>query len=41
VPFFQNALFGDAVFVTGLFGSMALAGAGFPSLRERPLPAAA
>jgi len=40
VPFFRNTLLGDALFVTALFGAMALAEARFPVLREQPLPAA-
>ncbi len=41
IPFFQNTLLGDAVFVTTLFGGLALAERGFPALREaKPEPAA-
>jgi hypothetical protein len=36
VPFFQNTLLGDAMFATGLFGTLALAERGFPVLRELP-----
>jgi hypothetical protein len=34
IPFFQNTLLGDAVFVTTLFGGLAVAERGFPVLRE-------
>ncbi len=37
IPFFQNTLLGDAVYVTALFGGFALAERGWPALRERPL----
>ena len=37
VPFFQNTVLGDAVFVTALFGTLAVAERGFPVLRE-PAP---
>ena len=40
-PFFHNTLLGDATFVGVLFGAMAFAEAGFPAIRERPLPVAA
>jgi hypothetical protein len=40
VPFFRNTLLGDAVFVTLLFGGLAVAERAFPAVRE-PLPAAA
>ena len=33
IPFFKNALAGDPFYVTVLFGGLALAEAGFPSLR--------
>jgi hypothetical protein len=39
IPFFQNTLLGDAAFATALFGGLAVAERGFPSLRE-PAPAA-
>jgi len=38
VPFFQNTLLGDAVFVAVMFGAMAFAEARFPAIRERPIP---
>jgi hypothetical protein len=38
VPFFQNTLLGDAVFVAVLFGAMAFAEARFPAIHERPVP---
>lgn len=41
LPFFHNTLLGDATFVGVLFGAMALAEAGFPVIREHPLPVAA
>ncbi len=34
IPFFQNALIGDAVFTTAFFGGLALAEAAVPILRE-------
>lgn len=34
IPFFQNTLMGDAAFATALFGGLAVAERGFPSLRE-------
>ena len=37
IPFFQNTLLGDAVFVAALFGTLAVAERGFPVLRE-PAP---
>ena len=37
VPFFHNTLLGDAVYVSALFGGLALAEAGIPSLREAGL----
>jgi hypothetical protein len=37
IPFFQNTLLGDAVYVTVLFGGLALAENGWPVLREREL----
>lgn len=40
LPYFQNTLLGDAVFVTLLFGGLAVAERAFPIVRE-PLPAAA
>jgi hypothetical protein len=38
IPFFQNTLLGDAAFATALFGTLAVAERGFPTLRE-PAPA--
>jgi hypothetical protein len=40
VPFFRNTLLGDAVFVSLLFGGLAVAERAFPAVRE-PRPAAA
>lgn len=40
IPFFQNTLYGDALFATALFGSLAVAERGFPVLREQPVPVA-
>jgi hypothetical protein len=40
VPYFRNTLLGDAVFVTLLFGGLAVAERAFPAVRE-PQPAAA
>jgi hypothetical protein len=40
IPFFQNTLLGDAVFVCVLFGGLAAAERTFPALRE-PAPLAA
>jgi len=37
IPFFQNTLLGDAVFVSALFGGLAIAERAWPTLRE-PLP---
>lgn len=37
IPFFHNTLLGDAVYVTVLFGGLALAEKGWPVLREREL----
>ena len=34
IPFFHNTLLGDVVYVTVLFGGLALAEEGFPALRE-------
>lgn len=39
IPYFQNTLLGDAVFVTLLFGGLAVAERAFPTVRA-PLPAA-
>jgi hypothetical protein len=39
IPFFRNALAGDAVYATVLFGSWALAEAGLPALRPAPAKA--
>lgn len=39
IPYFQNTLLGDAVFVTLFFGGLAVAERTFPTVRE-PLPAA-
>lgn len=39
LPYFQNMLLGDTVFVTLLFGGLAVAERAFPTVRE-PLPAA-
>ncbi|ADV62982.1 hypothetical protein Isop_2406 [Isosphaera pallida ATCC 43644] len=36
IPFFQNTLWGDAVFVTVLFGGLALVEWRFPAAREQP-----
>ena len=36
IPFLKNMLMGDALFVTVLFGGLALAERLIPSLRERP-----
>jgi len=35
LPFLRNAVFGDAVYATALFGGLALLERGFPVLRER------
>lgn len=35
IPFFHNTLMGDAVYVTVLFGGLALAEKGWPVLRQR------
>jgi hypothetical protein len=35
VPFFQNTLFGDAVYTAALFGGLAIAEARFPMLRTQ------
>jgi hypothetical protein len=40
IPFFQNTLLGDAVFVCVLFGGLAVAERAFPAIRE-PAPVAA
>ncbi|MCS7045092.1 MAG: hypothetical protein NZO58_01920 [Gemmataceae bacterium] len=40
IPFFHNTLLGDAVFAVALFGALAIAERGFPSVRE-PIPAGA
>jgi hypothetical protein len=37
LPFFRNALLGDAFFATALFGGWALAEARFPALRPAPV----
>jgi hypothetical protein len=37
IPFFHNALLGDAVFMALLFGGLALAERGMPALRETSL----
>ena len=34
IPFFQNTLFGDAVYTVALFGSFRLIERGFPAVRE-------
>jgi Family of unknown function (DUF6580) len=36
LPFFRNSLAGDVLYVTALFGGLALAEARFPSLRRKP-----
>lgn len=42
IPFFQNTLLGDALFVAALFGTLAVTERGFPALREpAPTPIAA
>jgi|SRR5579883_3438922 len=41
VPFFRNAVLGDAVYATALFGAWALAEARFPALRPAPAGRAA
>jgi hypothetical protein len=41
IPFFGNTLAGDAVWVTVLFGGLALAERWLPALRERPAVVAA
>lgn len=39
IPFFRNALAGDAVYVAMLFGALALAEWRYPTLREAPIAA--
>jgi hypothetical protein len=39
IPFFRNALLGDAVYVTSLFGALAVAERLVPSIREVPVRA--
>jgi hypothetical protein len=38
IPFFRNALLGDAVYVTSLFGALALAERWLPSVRRESVP---